>query len=303
MELTARTAAGARLLALAGALAGDLATRAARHDHAGHDRAATHPPAGIDALRDAGYLAAPIPDAHGGLGVASVHDLVVASSRLARGDASVAIATNTHLAAVLTMVRGRRIALTAGHARRAAGLASALEAVARDRVVLTAAASEPGAEHLAAGLLHAAVALGVAEAAHRHALEAVARRGGAADARTRSLVAENAIDLTACRGALARGATLVDDHEAAHPASHGSDEQRTALHGEVQAVKAFVTDAAARLVDRALALARDEGSRARNPIARAYRDVRADGLLHPLASLRAYELVGELALGLTPAAH
>jgi alkylation response protein AidB-like acyl-CoA dehydrogenase len=297
MELTAQTAAGARLLVLAG----DLATRAARHDHADHDRAATHPPAAIDALRDAGYLAAPIPEAHGGLGVASVHDLVVASSRLARGDASVAIAANMHLAAVLTMVRRWRVAGAAGHARRAAALASTLEAVARDRIVLTAAASEPGAEHLAAGLLHASVSLGVAEAAHRHALEAVARLGAAGDGRTRSLVAESAIDLTACRGALARGATLVDDHEAAHPASPGSDEQLAALDGEVQAVKAFVTDAAARLVDRALALARDGESRARTPIARAYRDLRADGLLHPLASLRAYELVGDLALGLTPA--
>jgi len=41
----------------------------------------------IDALKAAGYFAAPVPLELGGLGVSSAHDLVVASSRLARGDA------------------------------------------------------------------------------------------------------------------------------------------------------------------------------------------------------------------------
>ena len=44
-----------------------------------------------------GYFAAPIPEVFGGLGVDSAHDLLVASSRLARGDASVAIGVNMHL--------------------------------------------------------------------------------------------------------------------------------------------------------------------------------------------------------------
>jgi alkylation response protein AidB-like acyl-CoA dehydrogenase len=294
MEIIARTAAGARLVALAG----DFATRLAAHDHG-----ATHRDARIDALKDTGYLSAPIPEAHGGLGVGSVHDLVVASSRLARGDASVAIAVNAHFASLLDVVRRRRIAVAAGHARRAAGLASALQALARDRVVLEGAVGEPGPDlaRLVAGLFDASVSLGVAETAHRRALEAVARRDGAGDARARSLAAESAIDLTACRGALARGAALVDDHEAAHPASHGADEQLTALFGEAQAIKAFVTDAAARLVDRALALSGGGGCTAGRPIARAYRDVRADGLMNPLAALRTHELIGRIALGATTA--
>ena len=91
-ELTAKTETGARLVRLAETLAEELATRAAQHD-----REASFPHASIDALKRAGYFAAPIPAEHGGLGATSVHDVVVASSRLARGDASVAIGVNMHL--------------------------------------------------------------------------------------------------------------------------------------------------------------------------------------------------------------
>jgi hypothetical protein len=48
-------------------------------------------------------FAAPVPVTLGGLGVSCAHDLVVASSRLARGDASVAIGVNMHLVAELNM--------------------------------------------------------------------------------------------------------------------------------------------------------------------------------------------------------
>src|ERR687898_783647 len=93
IELTANTDAGARLVA-------------------------------IDALKEAGYFAAPVPLPLGGLGVSSAHDLVVASSRLARGDASVAIGVNMHLIAVQNMERRRQVAVAAGNERRAGGLAS-----------------------------------------------------------------------------------------------------------------------------------------------------------------------------------
>ena len=94
MELRAHTATGADLVALAERLAEDLGSRAAAHDRDG-----TYPHDSIRALRDAGYLVAPVPVHLGGLGVSSVHDLVVASGRLARGDASVAIGVDTHLIA------------------------------------------------------------------------------------------------------------------------------------------------------------------------------------------------------------
>src|SRR5215218_2717357 len=138
-ELTATTPAGARLVALAETLAEDFATRAAMHD-----REATYPFASIDALRDASYFTAPIPESHGGLGVSSVHDVIVASSRLARADASVTIGVNMHLVAVLNIVRRWQMAVSAGNQRRAAAFAQAMDVVTREGVVMAAAISERG---------------------------------------------------------------------------------------------------------------------------------------------------------------
>ena len=139
IELTAHTAAGARLVSIAEELSELLATRAAEHDR---DR--TYPFEAIDALKAAGYFVAPIPVELGGLGVSSAHDLVVASSRLARGDASVTIGVNMHLVAVLNMVRRHQVAVAAGAERRARGFASSLEQIVREGVVLAAAISERG---------------------------------------------------------------------------------------------------------------------------------------------------------------
>jgi alkylation response protein AidB-like acyl-CoA dehydrogenase len=138
-ELTATTAPGARLVALAEVLAADLASRAGLHDREG-----SYPFASIDALRDAGYFAAPIPERHGGLGVESTHDVVVAASRLARGDASVAIGVNMHMAFVLNLARRGRMAEAAGQERRAAAIGAAMAAMARDGAVMAAAVSERG---------------------------------------------------------------------------------------------------------------------------------------------------------------
>jgi alkylation response protein AidB-like acyl-CoA dehydrogenase len=72
-ELTAKTTAGARLVRIAEGLAEDFAGRAAVHD-----REASFPHAAVDALKRARYFYAPIPAENGGLGVTSVHDVVVA---------------------------------------------------------------------------------------------------------------------------------------------------------------------------------------------------------------------------------
>jgi alkylation response protein AidB-like acyl-CoA dehydrogenase len=121
IELQAITDSGARLVASAEDLSGVLAAGAAEHDRDG-----TYPFEAIDALKAAGYFTAPIPLVLGGLGVSSAHDLVVASSRLARGDASVAIGVNMHLVAVLNMERRRQVALAAGAERRARVFGSSL---------------------------------------------------------------------------------------------------------------------------------------------------------------------------------
>ena len=139
IELTARTDAGARLVALAEELSEQLAVRAAEHDR---DR--SYPFEAIEALKVAGFFRAPVPVKLGGLGVSCAQDLVVASSRLARGNASVAIGVNMHLIAVLNMERRRQVAVAAGQDRRIRGFASTLERIARDGVVLAAAISEPG---------------------------------------------------------------------------------------------------------------------------------------------------------------
>src|SRR5215217_9166335 len=114
IELIAHTPAGERLVVIAEELSMELAVRAAEHDR---DR--SYPFEAIDALKAAGYFAAPIPVELGGLGVSSAHDLVVASSRLARGDASVAIGVNMHLVAVHNMERRRQVAVAADQERRA----------------------------------------------------------------------------------------------------------------------------------------------------------------------------------------
>ena len=397
IQLTAHTQAGARLVAIAEQLSEQLAARAAEHDRDG-----SYPFEAIDALKAAGYFAAPVPVELGGLGVSSAHDLVVASSRLARGDASVAIGVNMHLVAVLNMERRRQVAVATGAERRARGFAGSLEQIARDDVVLAAAISERGQDitrpgtratrtdsgwridgrklfctmspaatdlyvavtyadgegveryayamvptdapgivvhddwdalgmrasgsnsvslegvelpesgvrggfragdplpymerNLVAGLFHAAASLGIAESADQLARRGVAGRING-DARPRMHVADNAIDLAAARGVLSRAAGLIDDHRAANPASDGSPEQLGVLFAEAQAAKAFVNEAAARIVDRALALSGGAGYLNGSALARAYRDVKAGSFMHPLGANRAYDYLAHVALG------
>ena len=146
--------------------------------------------------------------------------------------------------------------------------------------------------NLVAGLFHASASLGIAESAASASCGAVAARGEP-DARTRTLVAENAIELGACRATLSRAAVLVDE----------SDEPLVELFAEAQAAKAFVNEAAARIVDRALALSGGAGYLNGHPLARAYRDVRAGSFMQPLGANRAYDLLGDVALGREHALH
>jgi alkylation response protein AidB-like acyl-CoA dehydrogenase len=399
IELTATTRPGAGLVALAEQLAADLSARAAEHD-----REASYPFASIDALKRAGYFAAPVPSEHGGMGVTSVHDLLVAATRLARADASVAIGVNMHMAVLRNIVRRWEVAVATGDERRATAFGSTLREVARAGTVIATAVSEPrqdltrpattatrtptgwridgrkifctmspvatvfytavtfadadGAErygyarvptgtpglvihddwdalgmrasgshtitfdavelpasalaggfpvgaalpfmetNLTAGLFHASASLGIAEGAQRSAADGL--RARAEDVRGRMLLAESALDLSAARGVLARAATLIDEYYASD--ADGS-EQVTALFAEAQAAKTNVCEAAVRVVDRALGLSGGAGYLNGHPLGRAYRDVRACAFMQPLGANRAYDFLGQFALGREPTLH
>jgi alkylation response protein AidB-like acyl-CoA dehydrogenase len=184
--------------------------------------------------------------------------------------------------------------------------ASGSHSVSFEGVVLEASAVRGGfragetlpyiERNLHAGLFHASASLGIAEAADALARQGVASRINGA-ARPRMQVADNAIDLAASRGTLARAAGLIDEHRMANPASDGNADDLRALFAEAQAAKAFVNEAAARVVERALALSGGAGYFSRHPLARAYRDVRAGSFMHPLAANRAYDHLAQVVLG------
>src|SRR5215208_705287 len=137
-ELTARTEPGAHVIALAEALADEIGPRASAHDRDG-----SFPFDSFAALKERGYFRAAIPHELGGLGATSVHDVVVASSRLARGDAALTLGVNMHFAYVLNVVRRWQIAIAAGDERRAGALGGSLRQIAADGTVFAAAGSEP----------------------------------------------------------------------------------------------------------------------------------------------------------------
>jgi alkylation response protein AidB-like acyl-CoA dehydrogenase len=403
LELTARTDPGARLVALAEALANEIRPRAADHDRDG-----SFPFDSFAAVKKSGYFTAPVPEQLGGLGVTSVHDLLVASSRLAGGDAALTLGVNMHLVFVLNVARRWQIATAAGDDRRAGAFGETLEEIARKGTVFASAGSEPrqdltrprttakrtetgwivsghkvfctmapaadvlytavtytddgGRErygyamiprripgvavhddwnalgmrasgshsvsfeevrlpmsslrggfpigdaieymerNLAAGLFHAAAALGIAEGAYASVTVGLARRDEV-DPYTQTLAAESFVDLSACRALFSRAAALIDEHHELNPTSRGTAEELTQLFAEAQSAKVFVGEAAVRIVDRALALSGGAGYLNGSPLARAYRDVRAMPFMHPLGANRAYAFLGELAAGREPSLH
>ena len=144
------------------------------------------------------------------------------------------------------------------------------------------------------GLFHAAASLGIAESAALGA-HAVAQRARRAR-RARAHAARRERD----RPRRAPGRRC----RARRPARRRRpDADAVALFAEAQAAKTFVNEAAARIVDRALALSGGAGYLNGHPLARAYRDVSAGSFMHPLGANRAYDLIGDVALGREPALH
>jgi L-evernosamine nitrososynthase len=401
-ELQPRTCRGARLVSSAESLAQQLACAAAEHDSRG-----TYPLENAGLLKETGYFTAPIPEQFGGQGVDSVHDILVASSRLARGDASTTLGLNMHLLVVMNMVQRWRIAARRGDGRRAAAFGRSLERIVQEAVVIAAAISEPNQDltqpstrairaregwslsgrkifctmssaatvllvsatyedrdgnlfygyaeipagtagvtinedwdalgmrasasnsvsfrdvqlpesalrggfpvghalgyiqrNLANGLFHASVSVGIAEAAHTTALQRLrGHADGPVTATEQVLAAENAIDLCAMRATFGRAAELVEAFHQAHLDSDASSDEWTTMFADVQAAKTFVNESAVRIVDRALTLSGGAGYMRSHPLSRAYRDVRAGAFMQPLGSVRAYEFLGQVALGRVP---
>lgn len=142
-ELRAVTEAGAAYVALAESHVADLARSAEAHDREG-----TFVAESIAALQASGLLAASVPAEFGGLGNASIHDQMVAVSRLGRGDGSAAIAANMHLAFSVVLTRQWTAALAAGYGERAAALAAFLASIARKEAICCALITEPGTDLL-----------------------------------------------------------------------------------------------------------------------------------------------------------
>lgn len=99
-ELQPTTEAGGKFVALAEVHAADFATRADQHDRDG-----TFPHENIQALQESGFLAGPVPQELGGMGVSNLLDLSIGMSRLGRGCASTAISANMHVTGAWEMGR------------------------------------------------------------------------------------------------------------------------------------------------------------------------------------------------------
>jgi len=138
-ELEAATEAGDAMVATAESFAEAFAPGALAHDRDG-SFATEH----LDALRASGFLYAPIPGMLGGGNVLSAHDVLVAASRLARGDAATTLGVNMHFAVVQNLVRRWQVACTREDAARAEAIGENLKLIVDAGVVFAAAVSEPG---------------------------------------------------------------------------------------------------------------------------------------------------------------
>jgi alkylation response protein AidB-like acyl-CoA dehydrogenase len=150
-----------------------------------------------------------------------------------------------------------------------------------------------------------AVFLGIAEAAHEHVVNLVRSRRKAPANRTmaerapaQAMVAENEIDLAACRAMLARTSLLIDDL-LGRPGDVVS-ECIHELNKDIQCTKTLLQRRSIEIVDRALTLSGGAGYLTASPLSRLYRDVRAGPFMQPYSPNEVFEYIGKVALGLPP---
>lgn len=142
LELSAETVVGRKFVALAEKHAADFAQRAGQHDTDG-----SFPFDNIKEMQESSFLTATVPLEHGGIGLTSVHDIMVGISRLARGDASTAIAVNMHLTGVLGMARFMRRSKAEGDQETAHLLTKLLSRLGKESTVMCFPLTEPGTDH------------------------------------------------------------------------------------------------------------------------------------------------------------
>jgi len=142
-ELQALSEAGRHLVALTEMHARDFVAQADQHD-----RDSSFPQENIEALKSSGVMGATVPRQLGGLGVESVHDYVVGSNRLGRGDGSTALAVNMHMFRTWFITRAWREATAVGDEGRAGHWEQLLRKIAAGQTVIAAILTEPGIDHL-----------------------------------------------------------------------------------------------------------------------------------------------------------
>ncbi len=140
-ELKPNTSAGAQLIAIVTSEISALREAAEQSDRTGE-----MPRARYEALQAKGCAAAFVPEELGGLGLTSVHDWLLGIAALARGDGSVAIALNMHLAVSRGMAQAYRAAIAQGQETRTSE--ATLRAIAKGEMLICATATERGTDNL-----------------------------------------------------------------------------------------------------------------------------------------------------------
>ena len=137
------TEAGRRFVKVAEQHALDFASTAHERDRSGSVAAAN-----FAAMHESGLLGALVPTELGGMGVESIHDSMLAVSRLASGDAATALGATMHLIQPYNLTRDWRLAVESGNDDEAEGLAGFLRMFASGDTLFAVAATEPGTTFL-----------------------------------------------------------------------------------------------------------------------------------------------------------
>ncbi|MBT7878464.1 MAG: acyl-CoA/acyl-ACP dehydrogenase, partial [Gammaproteobacteria bacterium] len=142
-QLTPKTPAGKNFVNAAESLTKSLRDRAQAAD-----QSSTVAEASFDDIKTAGINGAFVPEDCGGMGLTSIHDWIVGMSRLGRGDGSVALATNMHLAVSRGLSSGRASAQSSGNDLLARAIEAQLEHIVTGNMTICATATEPGTDNL-----------------------------------------------------------------------------------------------------------------------------------------------------------